>query len=81
MDNLRQKFGKRLRALRLEANLTQEALAERVNLSVDFISLVERGINAPSFENIEALARVLDVQVYVLFIFDESNPMEAPGDD
>lgn len=40
---LRQKFGRRLRYLRRDRDLTQEQLAELVDLSVNAISLLERG--------------------------------------
>jgi len=36
-------FGERLRRLRLEAGLSQEALAERAGLSVDSVAALERG--------------------------------------
>jgi Helix-turn-helix len=39
--------------IRHERKLTQEQFAEHVGVSVDFLSLIERGINAPSFETIE----------------------------
>lgn len=38
-------------------------------MSEDFISLVERGINTPSFETIEALAAALETDVTALFSF------------
>jgi transcriptional regulator with XRE-family HTH domain len=38
-------------------------------VSVDFLSLLERGINAPSFETLERLARALKVRVVELFNF------------
>lgn len=70
MDDLRKKFGKRLQTLRRQAGLTQEQLAEATGISVDFISLVERGINAPSFDNLEKLAKALGVPIRVLFDFE-----------
>jgi len=70
MADLRKKFGKRLQTLRRQAGLTQEQLAEATNISVDFLSLVERGINAPSFENLEKLSKALGIQVRELFDFD-----------
>ena len=72
MGGLRYQFGIRLRFLRRQRNLTQEQLAELSNLSVDFISLVERGINAPSFENIERLAEIFGIPVYKLFIWTDA---------
>jgi len=49
--------------------MTQEQLAEATNLSVDFISLMERGSRAPSFTTLERLSEVLDVPVKELFDF------------
>jgi transcriptional regulator with XRE-family HTH domain len=71
MVDLRKKFGKRLRTLRRQAGLTQEQLAEAAQISVDFLSLVERGINAPSFENLEKLAKAIGVPIRELFNFNE----------
>jgi transcriptional regulator with XRE-family HTH domain len=45
------------RGIRQERNLTQEEFAELVGISVDFLSLIERGINAPSFEVLAQLPR------------------------
>jgi transcriptional regulator with XRE-family HTH domain len=69
--SLRVRFGKRVRDLRRNANLTQERLAEKAKISVDFLSLIERGINAPSFENIENLARALGLPVAELFSIEK----------
>ena len=69
MASLRKDFGARLRSIRSERKLTQEQFAERVGISVDFLSLIERGINAPSFETIEQMAKRLRVPVKVLFDF------------
>ncbi len=70
MNDLRKIFGKRLQTLRRQAGLTQEQLAEATEISVDFISLVERGINAPSFDNLEKLAKALGVPYRDLFDFE-----------
>jgi transcriptional regulator with XRE-family HTH domain len=64
---LRMIFGKRLKALRLERQTTQDELAQRTGLSTSFISSLERGINAPSFESLETLAQALGVRVRDFF--------------
>jgi transcriptional regulator with XRE-family HTH domain len=69
MPSLRRDFGLRLKAVRLNRKLTQEEFAELVGISVDFLSLIERGINAPSFEVLEQMADRLDLQVRELFDF------------
>jgi transcriptional regulator with XRE-family HTH domain len=69
MTQLRHCFAQRLRALRMARQLTQEDLAQRTGLSVNFISAMERGINAPSFETLETLAKALEIPVKDLFDF------------
>ena len=69
MARLRIQFGRHLRRLRLARDMTQEQLAEAASVSVDFLSLVERGINSPSFETLERFARALKVRVAELFNF------------
>ncbi len=49
--------------------MTQEQFAEATDISVDFLSLIERGINAPSFETLERIAKKLRLQVADLFTF------------
>jgi transcriptional regulator with XRE-family HTH domain len=68
---LQRKLGQRIAALRKARKLTQEQLAEAVGCSVEFISLVERGVNAPSVAGLEKFARVLKVEVRELFTFEE----------
>lgn len=74
MDSLRLKFGRQLRRLRKRRDLTQEQLAEAIGVSVEFLSNIERGINAPSFETLEKLATTLEVSVAELFTFQETEP-------
>jgi transcriptional regulator with XRE-family HTH domain len=57
-----QKFGETVRRLRKQAGLSQEALAERANLSADFVGFIERGENVPTLTTILQLARALGVQ-------------------
>lgn len=69
MASLRVQFGRQLRKMRRDRDMTQEQFSESVGISVDFLSLMERGINAPSFETLERIARVLKVRVHDLFDF------------
>ncbi len=50
--------------------MTQEQFAEALDISVDFLSLMERGINAPSFETLEKIAKRLRLSVAELFTFE-----------
>jgi transcriptional regulator with XRE-family HTH domain len=66
---LRKQFGRKLRVIRKQRGLTQEQFAELLDISVDFLSLMERGLNAPSFESIEAFSITLGVPVRDFFDF------------
>ena len=67
MEDLKNKVGLKVRRYRKEKDLTQEKLAEKTGISVDFLSLIERGKNAPSFETLEKIAKALGVPVKELF--------------
>jgi transcriptional regulator with XRE-family HTH domain len=54
-------FGKVLRALRVERELSQEALALEAGIQRNYISLIERGINQPTVTTIFKLAAALKV--------------------
>ena len=69
---LQQKLGTRIADLRRELKLTQVQLAKAIGCSVEFISLVERGVNAPSVAGLEKFAKVLKVEVIDLFKFNAS---------
>jgi transcriptional regulator with XRE-family HTH domain len=57
----------RIRVIRKRRGLTQEALAEEVERTVDAISQLERGRSLPSFETLERLALALDVPIRDFF--------------
>lgn len=62
-------LGKRIAEIRKSNGLTQENLAEKTGYSVEFISLVERGLNAPSVAGLAKIAKALKVEVKDLFDF------------
>lgn len=62
-----QKFGKNLKYLRIEHNLTQLELAELLNMSPNFIGMIERGERNTTVENVYKIARVLNIKPEMLF--------------
>jgi transcriptional regulator with XRE-family HTH domain len=68
---LQRKLGQRIASLRKARKLTQEQLAEAIGCSVEFISLVERGVNAPSVAGLDKFAKILKTEVKELFNFEE----------
>jgi transcriptional regulator with XRE-family HTH domain len=67
--SLSEQFGRRLRQIRDQSGETQERFAEIVGMSVDFLSLIERGRNAPSFKKLERMAKGLNQPVAFFFNF------------
>lgn len=57
-----------LRRLRLERALSQEDLAFDADLHRTFVAHVERGARNISIDNIEKLAKALNIPVYQLLI-------------
>lgn len=54
-------FGRRLREIRKEHGLTQEALAESADLSGNYISDLELGLKVPSLTILVRLSQALGV--------------------
>ena len=59
-------IGKRIKSAREKKGLTQEQLAEQVNLSPMHISVIERGNKLPRLETLIKIANVLDVSADTL---------------
>lgn len=63
----RQAFGRRLRELRAEAGLSQEAFADRAGLHRTYVGSVERGERNLSLDAMHALPDALQVSPAVFF--------------
>lgn len=59
-------IGKYLRKYRQKMGLSQEALAEKTNLSSNYVGMLERGKKVPSLETFIELANALDVSADML---------------
>jgi transcriptional regulator with XRE-family HTH domain len=65
--------GQRLRSIRKARNLSIRALAERSDLSVNTLSLIENGKTSPSVSTLYQLAKGLKVPITVFFDSDTHN--------
>ena len=67
MDEIAPNVGPRIRTLREQRGLSLRALAERCNLSINAISLIERGENSPTVSSLHMLATALGVKITDFF--------------
>ncbi|MBQ8460455.1 helix-turn-helix transcriptional regulator [bacterium] len=71
MDNLKKRLGNRIKTLRKAKNITQEKLAEIINMDITSLSKIETGRNYPQPETIEKISIALNVKINELFTFEE----------
>lgn len=64
-------FGEKLRNARIEADLSQEQLAEQISVSRSAVAKWETDKGLPDIENIKAVSRLLDVSIDSLLSDDE----------
>jgi transcriptional regulator with XRE-family HTH domain len=64
---LRERFGLRVKALRLASGLSQEAFADHASIARSYMSRIERGMANPSLDAVESLADALGVDPSQLF--------------
>ncbi len=68
-------IGDRLRDIRATKNLSQGDIERRTGLRRCYVSRVENGHTIPSIENLEKLARALEMPLYqILYQSEESAP-------
>lgn len=65
-------FGQRVKALRLQAGLSQEAFSDKCGLDRTYISGIERGVRNPTLEVIGVIADGLEIELAVLFNFQNT---------
>ena len=67
MEDIRQTFGRQIKKLRVERNLSQEALAYECGVDRTYLPGIEKGERNVSLLVIEKLAKGLKVEVKQLF--------------
>lgn len=69
MGDLRKLVGQRIKELRKNKNLNQAQLAEIVGVETTSICKMESGNHFPKEDNLEKIAKALDVEIKDLFAF------------
>lgn len=67
MTDIKIRFGKRIRDLRLEKGLSQEEFSYKADLHRTYIGMIERAEKNISLVNIEKIAKALDIKIKDLF--------------
>jgi transcriptional regulator with XRE-family HTH domain len=65
-------IGNRLKTIRLTRRMSREQFAELLEISIDFLRLIERGINVLSFKNLEVVSAQTGMPVQELFVFEDN---------
>ena len=73
---LKEQLGLNIKKLRKSKKLTQEQLAEMINIDPKNVSRLEKGNNYPSPETLWSNANALEVDVYELFVFKDTLPYD-----
>ena len=73
---LKQNLGKNIKYYRKINNLTQEQFANLIGIDNKNVSKIENGNIYPSPETLTSIVRVLNIDFYQLFVFDNKIPYE-----
>jgi transcriptional regulator with XRE-family HTH domain len=74
--DLRMAVGRRLRELRNEQRVSQEALAHRAHLHRNYIGCVERGEKIPSIETLARVSQILGLSLAEFFAPFNQKPVK-----
>jgi len=74
-------IGKKIRALRLGNNLTQEELANRLELTKGYISQLENNLTSPSMQTLFSILEVLGTDVHEFFSKEEEQTVVFKKED
>ena len=74
--NIKKKFGKRLRELRISKNLTQEKFSESIGIQPENYSRIENGLSFPKPDNMEKIASILGTDLKELFEFEHFSDID-----
>lgn len=66
-DEVKVLFGQRVRQLRLQQGMSQEAFADKCGLDRTYVSGIERGVRNPTLEVIVVITKGLEVSLKDLF--------------
>ena len=72
-------FGNKLKLLRLQDNMTQEQLAQKLNLTKWVISAYETGLRLPSYDVLIRIAKIFNVSTDYLLGLEHKQEVDLSG--
>lgn len=81
MNDLKKQLGQKIKLVRKSKNMTQEQLAEIVDIGVPNISYIENGKFAPSIDTLQKIANALKVEPHELYKFTDIKSTEEIKDE
>lgn len=79
--NIKKQLGAKIKRLRQNRGLTQEQLAEKIDIATRTLCGIENGENFLTAETLEKIMAVLKVSSSELFAFDHLKPQEELIDE
>lgn len=73
-------FGARVKHIRESHGWTQENLTERMDISTNYLSSIERGKENPTFDMLVKLATALEAEMWELFDFEHEKNLKELRD-
>lgn len=71
-------FGKKIKDARKKMDFTQFELAEKINVSQNFLGDIERGLKLPSLPKLILLSNTLKLSLDSMFLDSLDNVLEEP---
>ena len=69
-NEIKAAFGRNIKNLRNYRNFSQADLSERADISIIYLSNIERGVKFPKPAVLSQIAEALEVEIFELFKFD-----------
>ena len=79
--NKKMTLGLRLKSWRKQRKLTQEELAEQIDMFVHAVSAIERGVNFPTLKTIEKIGVILNIPIIEFYDLNNNVDMTTKQTD
>jgi len=74
--NFEKCFGENIKKFRLAKKFTQEQFAEKLEISTNTVSKIERGLRFVSSDTLVKIVKILGIKPYELFVFNDIKTAE-----